>query len=74
MYVYTMDAMIDFAGRIRIRDSGLMGANDGLCYVSNDEGAKILVVEMLESTAIARSITKGRPATCKRREAGTVWQ
>ena len=39
---------------------GLLWADDGLCYVSNDEGAKIIVVEVLESTATG--IAKGRPA------------
>ena len=29
--------------------NGLLRANDGLCYVSNDEGAKVIVVEVLES-------------------------
>ena len=33
---------------------GLLWADDGLCYVSNDEGAKIIAVEVLESTAVSQ--------------------
>ena len=48
--------------------NGFLRANDGLCYVSNDEGAKVVVVEVLESTAI----TKGRPANRREARALTI--
>ena len=41
----------------------LLWTNDVLCYVSNDEGAKIVVIEVFESAAV----TERRPA--ERREA-----
>ena len=40
---------------------GLLWADDGLCYVSNDEGAKIVVVEVSKSAVV----TKGRPANVR---------
>ena len=49
--------------------NGFLRANDCLCCVSSDdEGAKVIVVEVLESTAV----TKGRPTNRREARALTI--
>ena len=48
---------------------GLLWADDGLCYVSNNEGAKVVVVEMPKSTHIA----KRRPAEWRKARVMAVY-